>query len=159
MFLTDSDLWPTEIWQDLLARTTLTRLRVNGLPPPSCTHIYMADTYRVLLRPGQGVCLNAGAAAIGLDPLSSGGICFALRSGRDAALALCKHFGGESNAVEHYCRSLDAYFEDYLDQRLIHYRSEQRWAESQFWIRRHETPAPISARDFRAVPSRFTSSA
>jgi flavin-dependent dehydrogenase len=144
VYLTDSDLSrraganSLAQWLQLLSRTSLTRARVRNLPSPDRLRLYMADTYRIAMEPELRTYLNVGAAAIGLDPLSSAGIWFALRSGREAARALAESRGGDERAISRYADFVDTYFEDYLDKRSMYYRSEGRWATSPFWQRRHQ---------------------
>jgi flavin-dependent dehydrogenase len=146
VYLTDADLVhpgganTASRWTSLLAETCYTRARVACAGPPGTTRAFMADTYRTALAPGPALHLSAGAAAVGLDPLSSNGICFALGSGRDAARALAAHLAGDSEAVSTYLRSLDETFATYWSERLEYYRAETRWSAAPFWQRRQSLP-------------------
>jgi len=80
--------------------------------------------------------LAAGDAAISVDPLSSQGILFALRSGLAAAQAIEESRAGSRLALPELSRSTRESFDRYLDLRRMHYSREQRWPDSVFWRRR-----------------------
>lgn len=137
VYLTDADLHPptgrdgASRWEKLLRSTRQTRERVAGLTPDGEPQTVMADTYRVTCAGDDG-WINTGAAAAGVDPLSSDGICFALRSGCDAARAVT----GGHLALRTYASWLDAYFARYLEERREFYAAEMRWRDHPFWSRR-----------------------
>jgi len=142
VYLTDADLHrrsfeePVAGWARMLEATCHTQRRTDGLVRRGRLRTIMADTYRVRFSTDSAGWLNAGAAAIGLDPLSSDGICFALRSGRDAARAAAAHLDGTIAAIPNYSHSLDQYFERYMAERSNYYNAEIRWPRSLFWSRR-----------------------
>lgn len=143
-FLSDWDLlqaWnekPAAVWERLLRRTQFTQDRLAGeaVPKAGEVQVSMADTYRVHL-PFDCGCVQVGAAALGVDPLSSSGICFALQSGRDGAQALCTYLDGSDEELAMHQKTYDHYMAEFLRQRQIHYLSERRFAASTYWRRRH----------------------
>jgi 2-polyprenyl-6-methoxyphenol hydroxylase-like FAD-dependent oxidoreductase len=82
--------------------------------------------------------LAVGDSASRFDPLSSQGIFKALRSGIFASYAigdlLTRH---DESGMERYGRFVLDEFESYAEVRTKYYREEQRWPESEFWLRRH----------------------
>jgi 2-polyprenyl-6-methoxyphenol hydroxylase-like FAD-dependent oxidoreductase len=146
--LSDSDLlrmWrmpPAAVWARLSGQARYTQERMERCHPSGQFELetVMADTYRVRV-PSGAACALAGAAALGLDPLSSSGICYALQSGRDAALALEAHLEGSALALGDHEKACDAYCADFLREQHIHYLSESRFAASAYWRRRHAGPA------------------
>lgn len=150
VYLTDADLDPpagsdaaTRFMDGLAATRHLVR-RTAGLAPCGAPRVVMADTYRVLC-PADGNWINAGAAAIGIDPLSSDGICFALGSGRAAALTAVAHLAGNATATRRYAAWLDDYFARYLSERREFYAGETRWPASPFWSWRVAQPAALQS--------------
>src|SRR5262249_24882767 len=97
-YLTEAGMATPSHYDRLLSETRYIRERVHGSQYATCVRTFMADSYRVHLPEVVGVCLHAGAAALGLDPLSSDGISFALRSGCDAGRALAAHLAGDHGA-------------------------------------------------------------
>lgn len=92
--------------------------------------------------------LAVGDSASRFDPLSSQGIFKALRSGIFAAYAigdlLTRH---DESGIERYRRFVLDEFKSYAEVRAKYYREEQRWPESEFWLRRH-----ASADDGKTIP-------
>lgn len=82
--------------------------------------------------------LAVGDSASRFDPLSSQGIFKALRSGIFASYAigdlLTRH---DESGLERYRRFVLDEFKSYAEVRTKYYREEQRWPESEFWLRRH----------------------
>jgi len=82
--------------------------------------------------------LAVGDSASRFDPLSSQGIFKALRSGIFASYAigdlLTRH---DESGMERYGRFVLDEFKSYAEVRTKYYREEQRWPESEFWLRRH----------------------
>jgi flavin-dependent dehydrogenase len=77
-----------------------------------------------------------GDAALALDPLSSGGIHQALRSGMFAARAAEDFLCGDSSGLAKYESFLAAESAGYLQTRAQVYGREARFAGSPFWERR-----------------------
>jgi flavin-dependent dehydrogenase len=78
-----------------------------------------------------------GDAACTLDPLSSHGIAFALRSGIDAGLAASCCIDGVGSASRDYDEKLRLALKIYKEQRLKIYQMENRWSTFPYWQRRH----------------------
>jgi 2-polyprenyl-6-methoxyphenol hydroxylase-like FAD-dependent oxidoreductase len=158
--LSDSDLlrmWrmrPADVWMRLSGQARYTQERMQPCHQSGQFELetVMADTYRVRV-PGGAACAQAGAAALGLDPLSSSGICYALQSGRDAALALEAHLEGSPLALAEHEKACDTYCADFLREQHIHYLSESRFAASAYWRRRHAGPASGNPQRATAWPA------
>ena len=140
VYLTDADLHPPSgrdaaRLPQLLDAARHTSARTAGRAPHGPPRTMMADTYRARW-PKDVQWINTGAAAVGIDPLSSDGICFALRSGCEAAMCADRHLRGDGDALEAYARSLDQYFAGYLAERAQFYAAEERWTDRPFWSRR-----------------------
>jgi flavin-dependent dehydrogenase len=141
--VTDADLaqrlklCETSAWQRQLASTsTVAKLTDVGRP---CNPIAVRSTSTRLLKPVTGRSwLAVGDAASRFDPLSSQGILKALRSGIFAAYAIGDWLlRGDESGLRRYQRHVMEEFRSYYEARSKYYREERRWAESQFWRRRH----------------------
>jgi 2-polyprenyl-6-methoxyphenol hydroxylase-like FAD-dependent oxidoreductase len=158
--LSDSDLlhmWrmrPADVWARLSGQARYTQERIQRCHPSARFELetVMADTYRVRVPRGAAYA-QAGAAALGLDPLSSSGICYALQSGRDAALALEAHLDGSPAALGDLEKARDTWCADFLREQQIHYLSEPRFAASAYWRRRHAGPAGGNPQPAMASPA------
>ena len=84
--------------------------------------------------------LAVGDAASSFDPLTSDGVLRALRLGNRAAHVIGAHFN-KSAALKDYQSELQAEFEKNMNRRMEIYRSETRWKNSAFWMRRQTQPA------------------
>jgi flavin-dependent dehydrogenase len=144
IFFTDPDLhdrnsWlDPQYWQNKSLHTKFIRHRV---PASRYTEIVplrytSAGSHHLEHYAGEG-WLAAGDAACSLDPLSSHGIAFALRSGIDAALAAKDQLTGISSAGKDYHEKIELAFRLYHEQRTGFYQREARWKDDLFWIRRH----------------------
>lgn len=132
-------------WRTLLSSTRFIRERL-GTPPEELLRLHVRPCETSSLeRCGGERWLAVGDAASGLDPLSSGGILKALRSGRRAAEALRAALGGDGTAPLHYAEAQSAGFARYLEARLGHYATERRWPDEPFWRRRMEEPTATAA--------------
>ncbi len=144
VYMTDVDLWRCESlpasarWTKRLEETCHTQRRVAGLTRHGGLHCFMADTYALDVSPNKR-WVPAGAALLGIDPLSSEGICFALRSGRDAAHALVDDSASGSSPIQSYLHEQASFFAQYLRERQQYYAGETRWPQSEFWQRRRNT--------------------
>jgi flavin-dependent dehydrogenase len=145
IFFTDPDLhdrnsWlDPRYWQNKSLQTKFIRHRVpvsryKEIAPLRYTS---AGSHHLAHYAGEG-WLAAGDAACSLDPLSSHGIAFALRSGIDAALAAKDQPAGVSSAGKDYHEKIRLAFELYNGQRTGFYQRENRWKDEPFWTRRHE---------------------
>jgi flavin-dependent dehydrogenase len=127
-------------WSRLLADTRYIRERLGWLPGVTRLHVRPCETSRLERFSGEG-WVAVGDAASMFDPLSSGGILKALRSGRGAAAALRATLGGDRGALHRYEEEQATAFSRYLGARQAHYALEQRWAGETFWQRRRAVAA------------------
>ncbi|WNG52871.1 FAD-dependent oxidoreductase [Archangium minus] len=131
-------------WLALLSATRYIRERLGTLPEDLRLHVRPCETSSLERSAGEH-WLAVGDAASGLDPLSSGGILKALRSGHRAAAALRAAQEGDSTAHQQYAEAQSSEFARYLEARLGHYATERRWPDEPFWRRRMEEPAATAA--------------
>jgi len=82
--------------------------------------------------------LAVGDAAAAFDPLSSEGLCKALREGLLAARTIGRHLHGDADALQDYASDVRRGFSDFARQHRWMYGLERRWPSSDFWRRRHE---------------------
>jgi flavin-dependent dehydrogenase len=154
VYLTDVDLYrpareeASAAWMRRLGVATHTMARTAGLDAFGSLRTFMADTYRVRCETADSGWIGAGAATIGLDPLSAHGVCFALRSGLDAARAAAAQLEGDASGLDRYARELDNYFNNYRLQRSSYYDLETRWPNSLFWSRRQTRPPIVAPTKF-----------
>ncbi|HEX6764120.1 MAG TPA: hypothetical protein VF103_01555, partial [Polyangiaceae bacterium] len=85
--------------------------------------------------PGAG-WLPVGDAALAFDPISSDGLCFALRSALEAAPVVESALAGSTDALVAYRRGLRDVYDQHIERRTALYGSEQRWPNSPFWSAR-----------------------
>ncbi|MFT3853116.1 MAG: tryptophan 7-halogenase [Ilumatobacteraceae bacterium] len=78
-------------------------------------------------------CTVVGDAALAVDPLSSSGVSFALRSARRAAAAIVAGGTGEDDGYDAFVGGSAVAYER---ERAEHYALERRWPASEFWHRR-----------------------
>jgi flavin-dependent dehydrogenase len=123
-------------WSALLSATRHLRERVGTLPEQPRLHVRPCETSYLERSAGERWVAVGDAASV-LDPLSSGGILKALRSGRQAAEALQAALGGDRTALPRYAEARSSEFARYLEARHDHYATERRWADEPFWHRRH----------------------
>ena len=74
---------------------------------------------------------SVGDASLSFDPLSSGGLTFALESGEKCAAALL----GQTDRADYFDWVRNSY-EQYGRERAYFYRRETRWRAAPFWERR-----------------------
>jgi len=60
-----------------------------------------------------------------------------LRHGWMAGQVVIRYLSGETAAIAHFSQDLEAIFSEYIATRAGYYATEQRWADSLFWRRRH----------------------
>ncbi|MEM8961290.1 MAG: hypothetical protein AAGD38_07430 [Acidobacteriota bacterium] len=155
--LTDADLMrelelrERESWLHHLPPVLVARLgerRPNGSP------IIRSAASRRLDRVS-GVVDGAGWLAVGdaastFDPLSSQGLCRALRGGIFAAYAAADFLSGNGRndpdqrsrlSLERYSHVIQEEFRGFLGTRSEVYDTERRWPENRFWQRRAVTPS------------------
>jgi flavin-dependent dehydrogenase len=137
-FMSDADIIRThaihtrDAWQQRLARTHATRTRIGSGALTHDPHICPAHSQITNPVAGEG-WLAAGDAAIGVDPLSSMGIGYALASGIQAARIAA---APTPHAMQAYAHDVRGHFDNYLRRRADYYAMEKRWPQSEFWRRR-----------------------
>ena len=147
MFMTDADLCRSRryadpaVWEQSLARTQHTRLRVAGYERIWKPRVASAASHRLDRAGVPGRWMAVGDAAIGVDPLSGSGIMRALVSGQAAGLATAHWLLGRREPAYDYERWLDRCFAEYRTQRRSYYGLETRWRNAPFW-RRRRSPSP-----------------
>jgi len=130
--LTDIDYLEAKKEQTLFVKHRVPGHAYEILTPPDITSAGSSS----LAEYGGPGWLVAGDAACAMDPLSSHGIAFALRSGIDAALAAASNLDGSQSAICSYNETLHTAVNIYREQRLRIYAQETRWPESPYWKRR-----------------------
>ncbi len=142
MLVTDADLMDLRkrfidnSWNLALNKTHIIRTLVQPFAARSDLSICSARTQRLDRFHGEK-WLATGDAAMAFDPLSSQGITKGLRQGWMAGYAVSRYFGGDALAINRFCDDLEHIFSEYLSTRAGYYATEQRWADSLFWRRRH----------------------
>jgi flavin-dependent dehydrogenase len=148
-YLTDGDLASRQIarsrrgWGTLLQRSEHTRSRINVSLPELDGPLIHASARSSCQETviGEG-WLAVGDAAATYDPLSGYGITAALTSGVAAARAIA---AGSEEALRDYDAWMTDSYARYLSSWLAYYSLEQRWPNSAFWSRRHETLSRLLA--------------
>ncbi|MBW4718154.1 FAD-dependent oxidoreductase [Saccharothrix obliqua] len=148
-FITDVDLCrrhryhETGTWRQALAGTRYVAAHATG-PPTGPLTLGSAASGALRGPAAPGRWLAVGDAALAVDPLSGSGIARALSTGYAGGEAMAHWLAGDRGpAVAHEAR-LACDLHDYLRNRVDHYRREQRWPTSPFWVRRHRS-APRAA--------------
>jgi flavin-dependent dehydrogenase len=126
-----------DVFHTLLRNTRHVSARAAGYGSACSPVVAPAGTSRLAEMHGPG-WLAVGDAAACRDPLSSGGIYEAIRSGIRAADAIARQHDGHAGAIEAYAADLEARFSRDLLRRREVYLREQRFPESPFWARRAE---------------------
>ena len=140
-FMTDADLLPTgkagreRLWKTALSETILVRgvmtsaagpLRLHAAP--ACTGTLSAST--------SADWVAVGDAARTMDPLSGQGVTEACQSAIQAAEALVDR--GHTSALRALSADYAVAHRRHVLAGLRHYRRENRWPRSPFWVRRHQ---------------------
>jgi flavin-dependent dehydrogenase len=131
------NLHESAAWMERLSRSRLTSLRVENAEPQTTPDVWSAQSQR-LTQVHSDKWVAAGDAAAAFDPLSSAGILKALRSGKIASFVAFDALDGRDSA-QRYQELADREYCRYLETRAEFYRMEQRWPQSPFWRRRHES--------------------
>lgn len=159
--MTDADLAPPSTlrsFADLAARAgeeaPHTARRLLGAVPRSWLLRRAASSHRLDRFGGPG-WMAVGDAALGFDPLSSGGITFALRSALFASRAVGDALAGDSAGLAAYEGFLEAELEGYLAARDDYYAQEGRFAAAPFWQRRRR-PVTLDPQTVLACPAEGT---
>ena len=141
-FMTEAGKQPASALRERLMRPdaahaplTCQRLAEYGGTADAPAIIVPAFSARLGSAGGDG-WLAVGDAAASYDPLSSQGICSALKQGVTAAAALDAALDGDTGGVRDYAAGVQSMYADYLTQRTAFYRRERRWPESDFWRQR-----------------------
>jgi flavin-dependent dehydrogenase len=122
------------LWHAALAQTSATRARLEGRTQTSSVRAYRAGPEWTHFDPEAPV-LPVGDAALSLDPISGEGLCFALRSGLEAAKAL-----GSVSMRRAYREGARGVYESHLREREAGYALERSLRASMFWrLPRHST--------------------
>jgi flavin-dependent dehydrogenase len=81
--------------------------------------------------------LPVGDAATAFDPISGDGLCFALRSGLDAAEALVQFRAGRRDAIAIYASGVESVFTRHVTRRAALYAAvaATRFGDAPFWSR------------------------
>ena len=143
IFFTDPDLHQRSQLTDLVylnlkkAQTTFIKHRVPGelYQPVKEIQLSAANSSSLNFFSGDA-WFAAGDAVCSMDPLSSHGIAFALRSGIDAGLAAAQCINGNTSASIKYNETIQQAQQIYRQQRTQIYRQENRWADYPYWQRR-----------------------
>jgi flavin-dependent dehydrogenase len=140
-YFTDPQLWneaqrrSADAFHTLLLNTRHVSARAAGHDSARSLVVAPAGTSRLAAMHGPG-WLAVGDAAACRDPLSSGGIYEAIRSGIRAADAIASQLDGHAGSVEAYTADLEARFSRDLARRRDVYLRERRFPDSPFWARR-----------------------
>lgn len=140
LFVTDADSPAAaarrpETWPAYLASAPATCALLAGAQNSSPARTYSAAP-GVLDWDPRSRLLPAGDAALSFDPISADGLCFALRSGIDAAAALL----GERGSKAAYRAGIHALFLRHLERREMIYGAEREVRPTPFWLRRRGAP-------------------
>ena len=141
--MTDADLarrmrlHDAQEWRRKLATVSNVATAVQGAKPEGRIAVRSASSRR--LEPAAGKdWLAVGDSASRFDPLSSQGVFKALRSGIFASYAIGDLLTRHTDAgLDRFRRYVLEEFKSYSAVRTKYYREEQRWPESEFWLRRH----------------------
>lgn len=150
-YFTDADLYAkrdgdsaTHWWEEL-QQASHTKARAKDHALSAGPLILAANSSRLDPVVGSN-WLAVGDAAMAFDPLSSQGVSAALAFGLRAGQSIQAHWQGDDEALADYAKAVDQSFEGYLRARGRYYGSEQRWANSAFWRRRHtNSDRPLAA--------------
>jgi flavin-dependent dehydrogenase len=114
-----------------------TKKRLNNTEAMSKPIVVPANSYILDKISGSG-WLAVGDAACAFDPLSAQGIYKGLHNGITAANIINNYFSGSVKSLDDYEDHINSTFNQYLEMKLMYYRSEKRWAENAFWQSRHK---------------------
>ena len=119
-----------DVWQRCLASAPLTRERLQGLAALGGPASYFAAP-GLLEWDEQGPIIPVGDALLSFDPISADGLCFALRSGLEAADVLT----GTRGSPSAYRAGARAVFHAHLARRELIYARERPSRQGTFWRR------------------------
>ena len=142
VFMTDADiavkkeLLKLEEWMKNLEKSEHTKERVHDFTPLWGPRIFSASSRMLRRSTYNDRWLAVGDAMMAVDPLSSKGILFALRSGLNAVDVVDRVRSGDYSSIENYHKKVYNEFTQYLSDRNNIYSLEKRWTNSTFWKRR-----------------------
>ena len=123
-----------DVWQSCLATAPLTRARLLAAssdgPPVAYASAPALSEWDPSVR-----FLPVGDAALAFDPIAADGLCYALRSGLEAARAFALCRAGQAGALNAYRRGLGDIFRNHLARREALYKLERGRRGSPFWQR------------------------
>lgn len=117
-------------WSPWLASAPLTRRHLEGAAPLGASRSYLA-TPALLDWDPEKCAIPVGDAALSFDPIAAEGLCFALRSGIEAAAALL----GARGSLKAYRDGVRRIFATHLERRELIYASERKLRSTPFWQR------------------------
>ncbi len=130
--LSDRSQWTRKLEQTRHIGRTVREARPKG------EILVRAARSRILDTASGANWIAVGDAASSVDPLSSQGICRALRSGIFGSYAIADLLVRQRpDALARYNEFVCAEFTQYLRTRRKYYALENRWSSSDFWARRH----------------------
>ena len=135
LFLTDGDsparaVRGDEVWARCLASAPLTRARLGRAGTAGAARAYLAGPAVLDWDPRQPF-LPVGDAALSFDPVAADGLCFALRSGLEAAAVLL----GRRGSPRAYRDGVHQIFAQHLARRALIYQAERQVRPTPFWQR------------------------
>jgi flavin-dependent dehydrogenase len=127
-------------WSRWLESAPLTRRHLEGAAPLGASRSYLA-TPALLEWDLEQRAVPVGDAALSFDPIAAEGLCFALRSGIEAAAALL----GARGSLAAYRDGVRRIFAAHLERRELIYASERKLRPTSFWQRARGPRARSSA--------------
>jgi flavin-dependent dehydrogenase len=125
-----------EEWMKYFNKTEHTKARFIGCNLFEEPRIFSASSRMLSRNTYENMWMAVGDAALAVDPLSAGGILYALKSSRNVANALDQWLSGDSSSARSYDAQIDKDWHHYLNKRAFYYNLETRWPEALFWKRR-----------------------
>ena len=141
-YMTDSDLWNADVWDELmgLAPLTFERAGCRKVPPPSMVVSAGSLVRRPVVGPNW---IATGDAALAFDPLSGQGVLKSIETGTRCAAAIARYSAGDLSALSAYDSWVQETYRAYLSERRQFYAGVLRWPSSQFWKRRQSSDARL----------------
>lgn len=124
-----------EIWQPALTSAPFTAQRVRDRSRLSPVRAYRAGPEWTELDPSVNV-LPVGDAALSFDPMAGDGLCFALRSGIEAARAIAS-----TSLRRAYRKGTQQIYDTHLEEREAAYAAERALRPAPFWQCRRDVIA------------------
>jgi flavin-dependent dehydrogenase len=124
------------IWAAALAFAPHTQSRLAAGRPMGPLATYTANVQRGISAGGPVTCINVGDAALGVDPLSGGGLRLGLETAVEAASAVAAMLDGDREPAATYGSLLSQRFALHVAERVYYYNLEDRWPDLPFWAAR-----------------------